>query len=121
MELSHPRITLRAGEYPCINSGCGILCLAGIGLDLLQDLLDLIGLANVEYREIDDDGCNDEHAKNQIFHEVLLSRTNLGTIIHKGRDNPVIYSKTPQAPSRVSVSSNHYSIDPPSHLWLGSG
>ncbi len=61
---THPFASGANTHAPIQLPFCGILRLAGVCLDLLQDLLEPIGLANVDYREVNGDARNEEHASN---------------------------------------------------------
>ncbi len=47
------------------------LALAGVRFDLLQDLLELVRFADMDDREVYGDTRNEEHACDQVFHEIL--------------------------------------------------
>ena len=45
---------------------------AGVGLDLLEGLQELIGLANVDHREVRHYTCDEQQASNNPLHRSLL-------------------------------------------------
>jgi hypothetical protein len=50
------------------GSTSNTLLFAGVGFYLLQSLQDLVGQANVDYREIQRNDRDDKHAANNPFH-----------------------------------------------------
>jgi hypothetical protein len=58
---SYPK---RFSPNQCYGSTSNTLLFARVGLYLLQDFLEFIGLANVDYRDVYGEARNDDHASN---------------------------------------------------------
>ena len=67
------------------------LRLARVDLDLFQNFQELVGLANVNDREIRHDTCDEQQAPNDVLHcDLLHSNSLLDAIIHKGENNSIL-------------------------------
>lgn len=63
---------------------------AGVGLDLLEGLQELIGLANVNDREVRHHTCDEQQARNNPLHRSLLYwHKVVRVLIHKGSENSI--------------------------------